>query len=99
MNLGPRQASSIRHWPVREGKMSTRTKGELDRRRFMQASAAAGAALAAGPLARPALAAAKTIKLGYVSPQTGPPAAFGAADGVTLPAFGQMVKGGLPVGG
>jgi branched-chain amino acid transport system substrate-binding protein len=71
----------------------------LDRRLFLQASAAAGATLAAGSLPRPALAAAKTIKLGYVSPQTGPLAAFGAADAFTLEAFARVFKSGIAVGG
>jgi anaerobic selenocysteine-containing dehydrogenase len=44
----------------------------VDRRSFMKASAATGAALAAGSVFAPAVHAAKSIKIGYVSPQTGP---------------------------
>ena len=45
----------------------------LTRRCFMKTSAASGAALCCGRHAAPAVhAQARTIKLGYVSPQTGP---------------------------
>ncbi|MBV9220846.1 MAG: ABC transporter substrate-binding protein [Methylobacteriaceae bacterium] len=72
----------------------------IDRRTLLKAGTAAGAALATGPLFSPAVrAAAKTIKLGYVSPQTGPLAAFAAADQFTLSAFKDIVKDGIAVGG
>ncbi|WP_018000573.1 ABC transporter substrate-binding protein [Paracoccus sp. N5] len=48
----------------------------LNRRTFI----ASGAALAGLGLARPALAQGKAIRIGYVSPQTGPLSAFSAAD-------------------
>ena len=48
----------------------------VNRRSFMKASAATGAALAAGSVFAPAVHAAKSIKISYVSPQTGPLAAF-----------------------
>jgi branched-chain amino acid transport system substrate-binding protein len=56
----------------------------LSRRRFLSASAMAAGAAAAGPLlgARPARAA--DIRIGYVSPQTGPLAPFAEADGFIL---------------
>ena len=52
----------------------------FNRRGFIKASAASGLALAAGPVLAPAVRAAQSIKLGYVSPQTGPLAAFAEAD-------------------
>ncbi|QFG36489.1 amino acid/amide ABC transporter substrate-binding protein (HAAT family) [Paracoccus pantotrophus] len=48
----------------------------LNRRTFI----ASGSALAGLGLARPALAQRKAIRIGYVSPQTGPLSAFSAAD-------------------
>ena len=51
----------------------------IDRRALLKSSAAAGAALATG-VAMPAIAQTRPIKLGYVSPQTGPLAAFAEAD-------------------
>ena len=56
----------------------------VSRRKFMRASAATGAALAAGSVFAPAVQAAKTFKIGYVSPQTGPLAPFGEADNFML---------------
>jgi TAT (twin-arginine translocation) pathway signal sequence len=50
----------------------SKRKGVFTRRTFIKSSAAAGATLAS-PLLAPAVhAQAKPIKLGYVSPQTGP---------------------------
>lgn len=46
-----------------------------------------GAALAATGLALPARAQAKTLKIGYVSPQTGPLSAFSAADKFMIDKF------------
>jgi branched-chain amino acid transport system substrate-binding protein len=65
----------------------------------MKASAASGLAMAAGPVFTPAVRAqAKTIKLGYVSPQTGPLAPFAEADNFILGNFRDAMKGGLKVG-
>src|SRR5262245_65815045 len=69
------------------------------RRSFIASSAAAGAALAAGPVFAPAVhAQARPIKLGYVSPATGPLAPFAAADEFMLQQFREATKGGLKVG-
>jgi branched-chain amino acid transport system substrate-binding protein len=70
----------------------------FNRRSFIKASAATGAALAAGPVFAPAAHAAKTIKIGYVSPQTGPLAPFAQADNFIIENFKTAVKGGLQVG-
>jgi branched-chain amino acid transport system substrate-binding protein len=74
--------------------MSALQRRGLDRRTLIRYSAASGAALAAGVCA-PAIAQAKTIKLGYVSPQTGPLAAFAEADNFIIANFKDAVKGGL----
>jgi len=70
----------------------------VNRRGFMKASAATGAALAAGSVFAPAAHAAKTFKVGYVSPQTGPLAAFAEADNFVISNFLNTVKGGIKVG-
>ncbi|MFY8102086.1 MAG: twin-arginine translocation signal domain-containing protein, partial [Allorhizobium sp.] len=51
----------------------------ITRRKFLQTTAAGGAVLATSGLAAPAIAQSAAVKLGYVSPQTGPLAAFGEA--------------------
>jgi branched-chain amino acid transport system substrate-binding protein len=69
------------------------------RRSFIKTSAAAGAALATGPVLAPAVhAQARPIKIGYVSPATGPLAPFAAADEFMLRQFREATKGGLKVG-
>jgi Periplasmic binding protein len=70
----------------------------FNRRAFIKASAATGAALAAGSVFAPAVRAAKTVKLGYVSPQTGPLAAFAEANNFIISNFQSAVKGGIKVG-
>ena len=70
------------------------TKPKKIARRTFLAGAAAGSAV----IAAPAIAQQKTIKLGYVSPQTGPLAAFAEADNFTVAAFKAAMKGGLKIG-
>jgi len=59
----------------------------ISRRNFLKASAATGAALAVPGLAAPAIAQGAKIKLGYVSPQTGPLAGFAESDAFNIQAF------------
>ena len=66
--------------------------GPLGRRRFVIGTA--GAALTLAPLRR-VRAAGKTIRIGYVSPQTGPLAPFGEADTYTLHSLKAMLQGGI----
>ena len=69
------------------------------RRSFIKTSAAAGVSLTASPVYAPAVhAQTKPIKLGYVSPQTGPLAAFAEADNFVLGQFREAMKGGLKIG-
>jgi branched-chain amino acid transport system substrate-binding protein len=70
----------------------------VTRRRFVQGTALTGAALAAVPIYAPAVWGAKTIKLGYVSPQTGPLAPFAEPDNFIIADFMSSVRGGLQVG-
>jgi branched-chain amino acid transport system substrate-binding protein len=66
----------------------------------LKAGAATGAVLASGPIFAPAVRAANTqIKLGYVTPQTGPLAAFAQSDAFNLKAFAETVKAGVQSGG
>jgi branched-chain amino acid transport system substrate-binding protein len=69
------------------------------RRRFLATSAATGAAVATSGVFAPAVrAAAKPLKLGFVSPQTGPLAAFAEADNYNLGLARETLKGGLKSG-
>jgi len=70
----------------------------ISRRTLLQYTAATGAAAASGSLPMPAIAQAKPIKIGYVSPATGPLAPFAAADQFMLAQFKEATKGGLKVG-
>ncbi|WP_225029619.1 ABC transporter substrate-binding protein [Xinfangfangia pollutisoli] len=59
----------------------------LTRRTFLRTTAASGLGVAASGLAMPALAQGAKIKLGYVSPQTGPLAGFAESDAYNIAAF------------
>jgi Periplasmic binding protein len=75
------------------------SRNGIDRRSLLKYSVAGGAALATGTVYAPAVhAQAKPIKLGYVSPQTGPLAAFAEADNFVLGQFREAMKGGLKIG-
>jgi branched-chain amino acid transport system substrate-binding protein len=77
--------------------------GAIDRRGFVKLAGAAGAGLALSPL----LAACgsdsggsgSTIKIGYVSPETGPLAGFGEADKFVIGALKKRLEDGVDVGG
>jgi branched-chain amino acid transport system substrate-binding protein len=71
----------------------------LTRRRFMKASAFASATAVASPILAAAVWPPRSIKLGYVSPQTGPLASFADADKFVITNFMKSMKGGLRVGG
>lgn len=59
----------------------------LTRRKLLKSSAATGLTLAVGGLAAPALAQGAKIRLGYISPQSGPLAAFSEADQFIIDGF------------
>ena len=67
----------------------------LNRRTFVQGVSGAAAALGIPTLAR----AADTVKIGYVSPQTGPLAPFGEADKWVIEQMRTVFKDGLSIGG
>ncbi len=59
----------------------------ITRRKLLKAGAATGLAYGLGGLAAPAIAQGAKIKLGYVSPQTGPLASFGESDAYNIASF------------
>ncbi len=59
----------------------------ITRRKLMKTTAATGLTMATGGLAAPALAQGAKIRLGYVSPQSGPLAAFSDADQFIIDGF------------
>ena len=67
----------------------------VNRRTFVQGTAVAAVTLSASGLAR----AADMIKIGYVSPQTGPLAPFGEADKWVIDQMKTAFKDGLTIGG
>ena len=63
----------------------------ITRRSLLKSAAATGFVTTAGGLAMPALAQGAKIKIGYVSPQTGPLAGFAEADGFTIEMFNKAM--------
>jgi branched-chain amino acid transport system substrate-binding protein len=76
----------------------TDKKITMSRRTMVKAGLGAVAAPAVLKIS-PALAASDTIKVGHVSPKTGPLAGFGEADGFILEQVRGILKKGLNVGG
>src|SRR5512132_260376 len=74
------------------------TRGKATRRSVLKSAVALGGAIAGGAVFAPAVHAAKTLKIGYVSPQTGPLAAFAEADNFVITNFLNTVRGGLKIG-
>jgi branched-chain amino acid transport system substrate-binding protein len=70
------------------------------RRRIIQTGAVVGAALAFPFIgAKHGFAQSRKLKIGYVSPETGPLAPFGEADKFIIGSMREMLKGGLVIGG
>lgn len=70
------------------------------RRDFLRWVGGTALATGAGSLSLPAFAqSGRAIKIGYVSPQTGPLAAFGEADNFVLAGVRAATKAGVPVAG
>ena len=78
-------------------KISSTHRYQIDRRTLLKYSAATGAALSVG-LKSPAIAQTRAIKLGYVSPHTGPLAAFAEADNFIIANFKEATKAGIKIG-
>jgi branched-chain amino acid transport system substrate-binding protein len=72
----------------------------ISRRRLLQTAGAAGATIAAAPIFAPAVhAQSASIKIGYVTPQSGPLAAFAQSDEFNVTSFLETVKDGVSIGG
>jgi len=71
----------------------------LNRRALLRGAAGAGLAAAAGQLPLPALAGQRTIRIGFVSPQTGPLATFAEPDAFVLDQFRRKLADGMVIGG
>jgi branched-chain amino acid transport system substrate-binding protein len=71
----------------------------IDRRRFVKLAALSGVAALAGCRAADPLAGRRPIKLGYVTPQSGPLFTFGEADSFVIARAQEAFKDGLKVGG
>ena len=85
---------------MKEYRAGRRMGGAIDRRVALKGLAAAGiGAIAAPALIGRASAAGKTIKVGFVSPETGPIAAFGSADEFILAGIRKQIGDGLTIGG
>jgi branched-chain amino acid transport system substrate-binding protein len=77
----------------------TSAVGRPDRRRFLRLTALAGAAALTGCDTSRAGDGTPAIRLGYVSPQSGPLFAFGEADAFVVADVQRALAGGLKVGG
>jgi branched-chain amino acid transport system substrate-binding protein len=73
--------------------------GNLDRRRFVRLAALSGAAALAGCGTSSPLGDRQTVRLGYVSPQSGTLSAFGEADSFVLEGVNGAFRNGLQIGG
>ncbi len=73
----------------------------FDRRTLVKRTAAAGAALTLAPWVATSAASSssRVIKIGYVTPRTGPLAAFGAADDFTVAQMKRIFAKGIKSGG
>ncbi len=74
---------------------------KVTRRSFLGGTGATvvGAAALSAGIARPAFAVPETIKIGFVTPRTGPLAAFAEADIFTIKAMSKVLKDGVSIGG
>ena len=71
----------------------------LSRRRVLQAGAAAVATLGFPYINSAFAQAGRKIKIGYVSPESGPLAPFGEADKYVIGAIRELMKAGIAIGG
>jgi branched-chain amino acid transport system substrate-binding protein len=73
--------------------------GNLDRRRFLRLAALSGTTMLAGCGTAEPLGNRQPIRLGYVSPQSGPLFPFGETDAFVVDGVRQALRNGLEVGG
>ena len=109
---GTNKEVAVANQPVRPSLDDLLRAGRLDRRRFLRLTGATGAAVTLSSLLAACKndeqsgggtggggAQGRAIKLGYVSPQTGPLAGFGEADAFILGGVRVALKDGLTIGG
>jgi branched-chain amino acid transport system substrate-binding protein len=78
---------------------TTATPPGVGRRRFVQLAALSGVAMLAGCRTSDPLADRQPIRLGYVSPRSGPLFTFGEADSFVIGSVQRTFKDGLEIGG
>eukprot|EP01036_Dinobryon_divergens_P000610 gene610-790_t len=71
----------------------------ISRRGLIAAAGAGGLALGAGPLWAQAASAAPLLKVGFISPRTGPLGALGETDTFILAQVRKTLAAGLTIGG
>lgn len=84
---------------ARDREENNMTRNLTSRRRFLKAGAAVGGLAASGLYAPAVHAQSRTVTIGYVTPQTGPLAAFAEVDQFIIDGFLQSVSGGVQSGG
>jgi branched-chain amino acid transport system substrate-binding protein len=79
---------------------STWADERMDRARLLRRAAAAGLTVGLAPYiaTSSAFAASRTIKIGYVTPRTGPYGEFGEADLFVIKQIGHLFRNGLKIG-
>jgi branched-chain amino acid transport system substrate-binding protein len=109
---GTNKEVAVANQPVHPSLDDLLRTGRLDRRRFLRLTGTTGAAVTLSGLLAACKndedggggssgggAQGRVIKLGYVSPQTGPLAGFGEADNFILEGVRTALKDGLQIGG
>jgi branched-chain amino acid transport system substrate-binding protein len=76
-----------------------KTPDSMSRRTLIKSGAAASVVGLAGGVFSPAIAQAKTLKIGYVSPQSGPLALFDESDKFIVDGVRELLKAGISAGG
>ena len=85
-----------------EARKSRECRSSVDRRRFLQESAATGLVALAAPhllLGRPARTSGRAIKIGFVAPRTGVLGRFGEANDFILSRVRKLLAAGLVING
>ena len=77
----------------------SRQQAGIDRRQFVKLAGAGALAAGSGILAAPAVHAAKSVRIGFVSPQTGPISFFADPDQYILGQMAKVFADGVKIGG
>ena len=71
------------------------TNRKISRRTVLKGAAASAAALSTSTIFAPAVHAATSVKIGYVTPQSGPLAPFAEADKYVIDTMSNLIKSGI----